>query len=146
MPIIERTGDLFKEPDLDAIVVTVNCVGVMGAGLAKQAKEFSPEAFKTYRKKCSEQRFRPGYVVPIYTGKTPPLFLCAATKDHWKDPSKLEWVDNCLCVLEALLMAGAFKRIAMPHLGCGLGGLDRREVRVGIDHYLAHLDTEILLY
>ncbi len=129
MPLREVKGDLLISP-VDVLVNPVNCVGVMGAGLAKQFREVYPEMFRSYQKACWEGdvsigrmhvwptgEFRPGYVVNF------------PTKNHWKDPSHISYVTRGLTALVKTLAALPVQSVALPALGCGLGGLDYEEVR-----------------
>ena len=146
MPIIERTGDLLQEPNLDGIVNNVNCVGVMGKGLALQIKLKFPKAFENYRLTCERGNLRPGEV-HISPSLGPPTIIHAATKDHWRNPSQIHWIESCLICLEGVFGYSQYRRVAMTHLGCGLGGLSRKKVRPLIDKYLGNLTyTEILLF
>lgn len=126
-------GDIL-ESDAPVIVIPVNCKGVMGKGLALQAKNKWPEMFEIYKSFCEGAcpRFpsglEPGGVVCIQN--TPSQFIaCLATKDDWKNPSKLEWVERGL--KELIVMSVKVNRchIAIPKLGCGLGGLDWCDVK-----------------
>lgn len=132
------TGNLLDSP-ADALVCTVNCVGTMGKGLALDFKQRWPDLFTYYRQCCKgipgranpEKAFRPapGWVLPWSTDDGR-LVFCAATKDHWRDPSQLAWVSLCLTNLVILCDRSPWTRsIAIPTLGCGLGGLDWTLVR-----------------
>ena len=131
--IIEVKGDILKS-EAPIIVIPVNCKGMMTNGLALQAKIKWPEMFKIYKSFCEGAcpRFpsglEPGGVVCIQ--HTPNQFIaCLATNDDWKNPSKLEWVEKGL--KELIVMSVKVNRchIAIPRLGCGLGGLDWCDVK-----------------
>lgn len=131
--IIEVKGDIL-ESEAPIIVIPVNCKGVMGKGLALQAKNKWPEMFEIYKSFCEGAcpRFpsglEPGGVVCIQH-KPNQFIACLATKDDWKNPSKLEWVEKGL--KELIVMSVKVNRchIAIPRLGCGLGGLDWCDVK-----------------
>jgi O-acetyl-ADP-ribose deacetylase (regulator of RNase III) len=117
---------IFKEGDLtldsaDVLVNTVNCVGVMGKGLALKFKNKWPEYFKDYKVYCDNNELQIGtlHQYCINTGQT---LLSFPTKQHWRNPSQTWFVQTGLKALEELLkdFDGS---IAVPKLGCGLGGL-----------------------
>ena len=86
----KENKDIF-ESKTDAIVNTVNCVGVMGAGLAKEFKKHYPEMYKEYRKKCEKNEIEVG---KLHIFKTlDRLIINFPTKKHWKNNSKLEWIE-----------------------------------------------------
>lgn len=124
------SGDIFAS-DADAIVNAVNCVGVMGKGLALQFKKRFPENFKVYKSACDEQALRPGSVLVHEHSKTVKTRFAInfPTKDHWKQPSKIEYIDSGLESLVHEIERYKISSIAIPALGCGLGGLDWGNVR-----------------
>lgn len=116
-----REGSVFDDQAYQTITCTVNCVGVMGAGIAKVFKEKYPELFRRYKEDC-----RNGYVLPgvalRYTVDEQSI-LCFATKDHWRDASQLDWIARGL---DALVRAGdtiGITSLSLAPLGCGHGGL-----------------------
>jgi hypothetical protein len=121
------------------IVIPVNCVGVMGAGLAKQAALTQPGLLDSYKAACRAKLITVNG--PLYTidGRRN-RFLMFPTKLHWKDPSKLEWIDQGLQRLST--MEGPF---AIPPLGCGLGKLKWPDVRQLMEKHLSSptLDVEV---
>ena len=122
-------GDIFAQP-VDAIVNPVNCVGVMGRGLALQFKRRHPDAFPAYRRACAERRVRPGRVFMFDTGCDRPRWIVHfPTKRHWRDRSTIGDIEAGLRDLAAALERHGIRSIAIPPLGCGLGGLDWRAVR-----------------
>ena len=86
-----RRGDLFASGAV-ALVNTVNCVGVMGKGVALQFKSRFPENYVAYRDYCSRGGLRPGLIFPYYDDRANIWILNVATKDHWRNPSRIEWV------------------------------------------------------
>ena len=136
-------GDLFKS-GADALVNPVNCVGVMGAGLAKQFKQRDRAMFDTYATYCRAGLLRPG--APKAYLLTDPKVIWFPTKDHWRDPSQLQWIDEGLEALRALLPAWGLKTVAIPPLGCGLGGLPWPTVRELIVRHLSDIPSRILVY
>lgn len=126
------SGDLFLSK-CTVLVNPVNCVAVMGAGLAKQfkAKFKDTPYFERYAEDCARKLLKPGYPTvwnQYDTAKGYGLTVINfPTKDDWKNPSKIEWIDSGLERLRLMINYPA--AIAIPALGCGLGGLDKTEVK-----------------
>lgn len=143
MPIKIVNGDMLSSPGLDLIVNPVNTRGVMGAGLARKVKATYPMAFAEYRRYCRIGRLGPGDVL-LTTGER--LIAHAATKGDWRLPSSYAIVEECLITLDQLLNCLAVKTVGVPALGCGLGGLDWREVCDMMHSILDQPDKDIWLY
>jgi O-acetyl-ADP-ribose deacetylase (regulator of RNase III) len=115
-----------------AIVIPVNCVGVMGAGLARQFKEKYPELFVRYYNECMQGKLKEGECTSIATyikGKShQTVFILAATKGHWKNDSTVEGVRNCIENILKEVEKHQVSSVAIPAIGCGLGGLDWKDV------------------
>ena len=141
-----KKGDMFKS-GCAALVNTVNCVGVMGKGIALQVKKKFPQVFAAYKKACSECEVRVGlmHVVPIYTGPTK-WVINFPTKDSWEEPSRLEWIFCGLADLRSTLHNYIIESVAVPPLGCGNGGLDWKQVRPLIEIALANIPTKVEVY
>jgi O-acetyl-ADP-ribose deacetylase (regulator of RNase III) len=139
-----RSGDLFAS-GAQALVNPVNCVGVMGAGLALQFKRRYPEMFADYRAQCQARFFTPGHP-RIWRADGHPLIVNFPTKDDWRNPSQLQWIRSGLATLAGLLRGHDVHSIAIPPLGCGLGGLEWPDVRDLIVTRLGGLDTEVVVY
>lgn len=132
MTVEIRTGDLF-DSGAQMLVNPVNCVGVMGAGLAKQFKQRHPDMFARYQVLCHNGHIRPGQVMVDAVDHY--LVANAATKEHWRDPSRMEWVLAALAALNTYTTSHEVASVAMPLLGAGLGGLDPVEVyRLTLGH------------
>ena len=130
-------GNLF-DGRFDALVNPVNCVGVMGAGLALQFKWRFPENFDAYRLACQDRRLQPGRVFLFRTGSSNPCFIVNfPTKLHFRNPSKLRYVENGLKDLRGRIPEAGIKSIAVPPLGCGLGGLRWDDVRPLLEKWLS---------
>lgn len=134
--VIPTEGNLLAS-NAQVLVNPVNCIGIMGKGLALQFRFKFPGMYLDYRRDCLEKNFRPGEIKFYYDTRD---ILCVATKDHWKNPSKLEWIEQGL-----LSMAEAFKirqtrSVAISHIGCGNGGLSQEEVRPLIYKYLGYIE------
>lgn len=137
---VYRTGNIF-ESDCEVITVTVNCVGIMGAGIAKQCRLKYPKTFEQYRRKCKAGEYHPGQ--PVLTNYERKILL-APTKAHWRNDSKYEWVEEILKRIAK--NAHRFESIAIPPLGCGHGNLDWKRVRSMIQIQLGHLTQRIEVY
>ena len=138
-------GDLL-ESGCHALVNTVNCVGIMGKGIALQFKKQHPENFKQYVQECKLERMRPGSVFQAELESIPHIFNFA-TKDHWRAPSQIEWISKGLTTLGLLLTTQEIPTVAVPPLGCGNGGLDFKKVKPLIEEALGDLMfTTVFLY
>lgn len=120
-----RQGNLL-EAKAEALVNTVNCVGVMGKGIALQFKQAFPENFKQYKRACDRGEVQPGRMFTVATGNlfNPRYIINFPTKRHWKGKSKLEDIQAGLVALVAEVQRLGVASIAIPPLGCGNGGLD----------------------
>ena len=139
------TGDLLLS-SASALVNTVNCEGAMGKGIAYQFKQQYPENFKDYRRVCQSGALRPGKLHTFHEGSK--LIINFPTKDCWRNPSKMEYIESGLDELTQLICSHNIKSIAIPPLGCGNGGLAWAEVRKVIEHKLSNVSQgrEIFLY
>jgi O-acetyl-ADP-ribose deacetylase (regulator of RNase III) len=143
-----RSGDILKS-ESEAIVNTVNCVGMMGRGIALQFKNAYPENFKAYADACKREEVRPGRMFVFETGQlTPPRYIINfPTKRHWRGRSRIEDIDSGLVALAEVIRAKGIRSISLPPLGSGLGGLDWADVRPRIEAALRPLvDVEITVY
>jgi len=143
-----RSGDILKD-ESDALVNTVNCVGVMGRGIALQFKDAYPENFKVYAAACKRGEVQPGRMLVFETGKlTPPRYIINfPTKRHWRGRSKIEDIDRGLSALVKEIHARKIRSIAIPPLGSGLGGLDWNTVRPRIEKALKQVpDVRVSVY
>ena len=132
-----KTGDILTE-DTEALVNTVNCVGTMGRGLALQFKKAFPDNFKSYAVACKQKEVQPGQMFVYETGRltNPRYIINFPTKRHWRDQSRIEDIDAGLVALAEEIRSHKILSIAVPALGCGLGGLDWLEVRPRIERIL----------
>lgn len=136
-----RMGDILQA-DAQALVNTVNCVGVMGRGIALQFKNRFPENFKAYAAACTREEVKPGRMFVFETGTlgNPKLIINFPTKRHWRGKSRMEDVDSGLRALVAEIRTRGIRSIAIPPLGSGLGGLTWADVRPRIEAALAEID------
>ena len=128
------------------LVNTVNCVSVMGAGVALAFKKAFPAIMQPYQSACRRRVIRPGTTVlfPLHEAGGRSVYWAAmATKDHWRDPSKLEWIEPALRDLATAAKAAGIRSIAIPPPGCGNGGLNWATVEPMVLRELAEFDLEI---
>ena len=135
--------DIFKSK-VDAIVNTVNCVGVMGAGLAKEFKERYPKMYREYRKKCENNKLKIGKLFVFRTINR--LIINFPTKIHWKNSSKLEWIEAGLKYFVKNYKKWNIASVAFPQLGTSHGKLDWNNVRPLMENYLNSLDIDVEIF
>lgn len=142
-------GDILRA-QTDAVINTVNCVGVMGRGIALQFKRVFPDNFKAYAAACKRKEVQPGRMFVVPTGQlTPPRWVINfPTKRHWRGKSRLEDIETGLTALVAEVRERGIRSIAIPPLGCGLGGLSWAQVRPMIERAFASVgaDVEVLVF
>ncbi len=138
------TGDLF---DSDAQVLTnaVNCAGVMGKGIALEFKRRFPDMYKDYTQRCRAGKTKLGEPY-VYRQPSPPHVLNFPTKGHWRDRSELPVIVAGLECLARYYQEWGIESLAVPALGCGLGGLEWRVVGPMLCRHLGLLDIPIDLY
>lgn len=136
-----KTGDILAE-DAEALVNTVNCVGIMGRGIALQFKNAFPANFRAYKAACDRRQVQPGrmFVFENDALTNPRFIINFPTKRHWKGKSRMEDIDAGLKALAEEIGARGIRSIAIPPLGSGLGGLKWSEVRPRIEHALKGFD------
>ena len=141
------TGDLLAA-DSEALVNSVNCVGVIGRGVALAFKRRFPENFKAYKVACDWGALQPGRMFVFETGELMPHFIINfPTKQHWRGRSRLADIDSGLSALVAEIERHRIYSIALPPLACGLGGLEWTEVKPRIHRALAGLpDLDTLVF
>lgn len=137
-------GDMVKS-QVQTLVNTVNCVGVMGKGLALQFKKMFPEMCCDYQERCNRHEVKPGQPY-IYKGLMSPNIINFPTKDHWRSVSRLQDIENGMEYLVNHYKEWGIKSIAMPPLGCGNGQLEWKVVGPIIYYYLKKMDIEVELY
>ena len=139
--ITYKTGDILTE-DVEAVVNTVNCVGIMGRGIALQFKNVFPENFRAYAAACKQELVQPGRMFIYDTGEltNPKYVINFPTKRHWRGKSRMEDIESGLVTLASDIRERRIKSIAIPPLGCGLGGLNWRDVRSRIESALGEID------
>lgn len=137
-------GNLFQSP-AQTLVNTVNTVGVMGKGVALEFKRLFPDMYSQYRALCESGQFKVGQ---LWLYKTPQKWvLNFPTKEHWRAPSRLEYVQAGLEKFVQVYSDMGIHSIAFPPLGCGNGQLDfENQVRQLMEHYLKNLPIDIFIY
>ncbi len=147
--MIERTRGDIVQADAEALVNTVNCVGIMGRGIALQFRKAFPENYKVYRAVCDRKQLQPGMMLVHDLGRltNPRYIINFPTKRHWKGRSRMEDIEAGLVALVEEVRARRIRSIAVPPLGSGLGGLQWADVRPRIERALRDLpDVRVLLY
>lgn len=136
-----KTGDIFSE-DTEALVNTVNCVGVMGRGVALQFKRAYPKNFKAYAECCKRNALQPGQMFVFDTGEltNPRYIINFPTKRHWKGKSRIEDIESGLGALVKEIESRGIRSIALPPLGSGLGGLPWPDVQAAMQSALKPLE------
>lgn len=147
--IATTQGNLLKAP-AEALVNTVNTVGVMGKGIALQFRQAFPEMFRAYEKACQNGEVQLGKVQVFDLGGLidgPRWIINFPTKGHWRTASRLADIESGLTDLVAMVSKLQIRSIAVPPLGCGNGGLDWQEVRPRIEKAFAVLpEVHVLLF
>lgn len=138
------SGDLFQSP-ARVLVNTVNTVGVMGKGIAKEFKFLFPEMFSKYRELCESQRLQIGN---LFLYKTPNKWvLNFPTKKHWRQPAHPEYIEKGLQKLVSIYEKTGIYSVAMPLLGCGNGELDwPTQVQPIVEQYMKKLPIHVFVY
>ena len=137
-----QTGDLLTS-DAEALVNTVNCVGVMGKGIALEFKKAFPDNFKDYAKACKRDEVYPGRMFITERLGNPKFIVNFPTKRHWRAKSRISDVESGLTALADEIRTRQIRSIAIPALGSGLGGLDWEAVRSLIDQELGELSADV---
>lgn len=143
-----KQGNLLTE-DVEALVNSVNCVGVMGRGIALQFRNVFPANYQVYAEACKRHEVKPGHMFVYETGQltNPRYIINFPTKRHWKGKSRMEDIEAGLVALVEEIRRREIQSIAIPPLGSGLGGLEWEEVRERIVAALKELtDRRIIIY
>lgn len=143
-----KSGDILNDQS-EALVNTVNCVGVMGRGIALQFKNAFPENFKAYALACKQDKVQPGRMFVFETGQmfNPRYIINFPTKRHWRGKSRMEDIESGLKSLVEVLRKHHIRSVAIPPLGSGLGGLDWEQVKYRIEAAAEPLsDVQVIIY
>ena len=133
------------ESEMKTLVNTVNCVGIMGKGVAQEFKKRFPDMFKDYARRCKSEQIKPG-VPYLYEDLFGTSILNFPTKNHWRSSSKVEDVIRGLDIFSEKYKEWGIKSIAFPPLGCGNGGLEWTIVGPLMYQKLSVLDIEVEIY
>lgn len=142
MPIAIIEGSIFNS-NCQTIVNTINCFGVMGKGLALEYKKKFPDMFLRYKELCGKKLIRPG-ILWLYKGEK--WVLNFPTKDHWKHPSKIEYLEMGLSKFLETYKDKGITSIAFPLLGANNGGIDPSISFEVMQKYLSQCDIEVEIY
>ncbi|NJK45005.1 MAG: macro domain-containing protein [Pleurocapsa sp. SU_196_0] len=134
-------GDLLQAPT-EALVNTVNTVGVMGKGIALQFKRQFPKNFKAYEQACKHRNVRVGKMFVVDNGllSQPRWIINFPTKEHWRSPTRVEFITSGLEDLKHVIQTLGIRSIAIPALGCSNGGLEWSVVKPLIEQALGSLE------
>lgn len=145
--IFYTSGNLFHA-NTDALVNTVNCVGVMGRGIALQFKKRFPSNFSAYASTCRNGEVKPGQMFTTGPHSAGPRWIINfPTKRHWRSGSRMDDINAGLVDLASTIHHYNIRSIAIPPLGCGLGGLNWPDVKAQIEAHLAPIDgVQVLVY
>jgi O-acetyl-ADP-ribose deacetylase (regulator of RNase III) len=147
--MFEFTHGNLLESKAEALVNTVNTVGVMGKGVALMFKEAYPENFRAYEAACKKKEVKVGhmFVTERQALIGPKWIINFPTKEHWRGNSKMAWIDAGLEDLKRVIVEKKIRSIAIPPLGSGNGGLNWLEVRPKIEAALGELnDVSVIIY
>ena len=141
--MIEFGKNNFFDAGTEGMVCTVNTVGIMGKGIALEFKKRFPDNFSAYQKWCHSGA-KPGTVFLFKRNNN--FIFNFATKEHWRNPSKIEWIVSGLKELKKLIIENNVKSIAVPALGCSLGGLNWNDVKPLIISELTGIDCNVMIF
>jgi len=147
--MIELASGNILKAEAEALVNTVNCVGVMGKGIALQFKQAWPENFRAYERACRNKEVQLGSVFTFETGRlmNPRYIINFPTKQHWRAKSRLKDIQAGLESLREEIKRLSIHSIAIPPLGCGSGGLQWSKVEPSIRKALKHLpNVRVMLF
>jgi len=142
--IVFKEGSIF-DSQAQTITNAVNCVGVMGKGIALDFKNRFPEMFSDYAKRCKNKEIALGRPY-LYVTQKRPWILNFPTKDHWRNASNLQCIIDGLKFLQSEYRNWEISSLAIPALGCGLGGLKWETVAPLLCEYGKKLDIPVEVY
>ena len=143
----EVFGDLLTA-NVEALVNAVNTVGMMSQGVSLTFKQKFPDNFDAYRRACEAGELTPGRMFITDRGQlTPRWIINFPTKQHWSDPSRVENIHLGLIDLVEQIRVRGIRSVAVPALGCGMGGLSWPEVKpMIVDAFYNSTDVHVMLY
>src|SRR3990172_1791301 len=137
-------GDILQSK-AQTLINTVNCVGIMGKGIAQEFKNRFPEMFDDYAERCERKEVKPG-VPYLYKTLLPPQIINFPTKDHWKSVSRITDIEHGMQLLFSQYKEWGITSLAIPPLGCGNGQLEWKAVGPLIYRYASQMDIPVELY
>ena len=137
-------GDIFQS-EAQTLVNAVNCVGVMGKGIALEFKKRFPEMYEDYVVRCARKEVRIGEPY-LFRGAALPQIINFPTKDHWKSLSRIEDIEHGLKYLLSRYKEWGISSLAVPALGCGNGQLEWQVVKPLIQKYVQEMDVPVEVY
>ena len=137
-------GDILQSK-AQTLINTVNCVGIMGKGIAQEFKNRFPEMFDDYAERCERKEVKPG-VPYLYKTLLPPQIINFPTKDHWKSVSRITDIEHGMQLLLSQYKEWGITSLAIPPLGCGNGQLEWKAVGPLIYRYAGQMDIPVELY
>ena len=144
MSVNVMLGNIF-ESKMQTLVNTVNCVGIMGKGLAFEFKKRYPDMFADYEQRCKRHEVKLGEPY-LYRKLIPPFIVLFPTKDHWRSVSNIAAIERGLKYLKEHYKEWGIDSLAVPPLGCGLGELDWNVVGPTLYRHLSEFDIPVELY
>ncbi len=142
--IVYKENENLFDSKMQTLTNTVNCVGVMGAGIALEFKKRYPNMFKKYKEICNKKLLKTGMLQIFKEGDK--LILNFPTKDDWRNPSQMSYLELGLQKLVNTYKDKGITSLAIPQLGCSNGGLDWKEVKPLMEKYLNQLDIPVEIY
>jgi len=144
-----KSGNILLDKS-DAIVNTVNCEGVCGAGLAKEFKLMYEDNFRAYAEFCRQNRLRPGkiclYIIENSALYPPRAIFNLATKADWQRPSKMQWIKAGIAEIHLFVSTLNYKSVAIPALGCNNGGLNWDKVKLLLIQQFESVPYAVTIY
>lgn len=139
-----KKGNLL-DSSAQTLVNTVNCVGIMGKGIALEFKRAYPRMYDDYVQRCNRREVKPG--IPYrYREDSGPQIINFPTKNHWRSRSRVAFIEEGLEVLSANYEIWEIESIAIPPLGCGNGGLDWEEIGPLIYRHASKMGVPVEIY
>jgi O-acetyl-ADP-ribose deacetylase (regulator of RNase III) len=142
--IEQRVGDLFTAEDADALAHGCNCAGAMGRGIAVEFKRRWPDMYEEYRRRCKAGTFTPGECFPWDIGGR--FVYNLGTQAHWRASAQLSFIERAVRGMLEHAAAHGIRRVAMPRIGAGLGGLSWMDVQKTIDAAADPFPVSIIVY
>jgi O-acetyl-ADP-ribose deacetylase (regulator of RNase III) len=144
MPVSFAQGDLFAHPRLDALAHGCNCAGAMGKGIAVEFRARFPAMYEEYKRRCTDGRFRPGDVFEWVQGAMTIYNL--GTQATWRTKAKLSDVETAMRRMIELAETRGVRRLGLPRIGAGLGGLEWATVREVIAKFGDVTKVELIVF